>query len=454
MFDTLKKAFGGDEPLPPSGKRGDIVREQSAELYEKAKQYFPGGVNSPVRAFKSVHGTPLFIDRGDGCFLWDADGNQFIDFCCSWGPLILGHNHPKIRERVTKALDKGLSFGAPTALENELAELILKNNGYIEKIRFVSSGTEAVMSAIRLARGHTRRDKIVKFEGCYHGHSDSLLVKAGSGLVTFGETSSAGVPKAFADETIVIPLNDREAVESAFAQFKDQIAAVIIEGVPANNGLLIQETEYIRFLRDITSANGSLLILDEVITGFRLGFEGAAAHYGIRPDIITYGKIIGGGMPVGAYGASSELMANISPDGGVYQAGTLSGNPVAMAAGIAQLTELKGNGFYKNLDQKASEFVAAIQRYADAKNYKVRLFSIGSIFWFAFTGKESIRAAAEIDPESMKHYKTFHRELLNRGVYFGPSGYEVGFVSAVHTKTELERAKRAIFEALDEVFRR
>lgn len=455
MLDALKKAFGGsDEPQPPSGKRSDIVREQSAELYEKAKQYFPGGVNSPVRAFKSVYGTPLFIDRGDGCFLWDADGNQFIDFCCSWGPLILGHNHPKIREKVTKVLEKGLSFGAPTSLENELAELILKNNSYLEKIRFVSSGTEAVMSAIRLARGYTGRDKIIKFEGCYHGHSDSLLVQAGSGLVTFGETSSAGVPKAFADETIVIPLNDRQAVESAFAQFSGQVAAIIIEGVPANNGLLIQDQDYIQFLRDITTANGSLLIFDEVITGFRLGFEGAAAHYGIRPDIITYGKIIGGGMPVGAYGASTALMSHISPEGSVYQAGTLSGNPVAMAAGIAQLTELKSAGFYKNLNQKTTEFVAAIQRYADAKNYQVKLFSIGSIFWFAFTGKESIRAAADIDPASMDHYKTFHRELLNRGIYLGPSGYEVCFVSAAHGKTELEKAKRAIFESLDEVFRR
>jgi len=447
------KAFTSNDEPHASGKKADISREKSAELYEKAQQYFPGGVNSPVRAFKSVYGTPLFIDRGDGCFIWDADGNQFIDFCCSWGPLILGHNHPKIREKVTKTLEKGLSFGAPTALENELAELILKNNKYIEKIRFVSSGTEAVMSAIRLARGYTGRDKIIKFEGCYHGHSDSLLVKAGSGLVTFGETSSAGVPKAFADETIVIPLNDREAVETAFAQFDGQIAAIIIEGVPANNGLLIQEQEYIQFLRDITSQHRALLIFDEVITGFRLGFEGAAAHYGIRPDIITYGKIIGGGMPVGAYGASAELMGHISPEGGVYQAGTLSGNPVAMAAGIAQLSELKSSSFYKNLHTKTAEFVEAIQRYAAAKNYKLKLFSIGSIFWFAFTDKEHIRAASDIDHSSMEYYKAFHRELLNRGIYLGPSGYEVGFVSAAHSKVELEKTKRAIFESLDEVFR-
>lgn len=454
MLDALKKAFGGgDDSHPPSGKRDDIVREKSAELYEQAQRYFPGGVNSPVRAFKSVYGTPLFIERGDGCYLWDADGNQFIDFCCSWGPLILGHNHPKIRERVTQTLEKGLSFGAPTALENELAELILQNNRYIEKIRFVSSGTEAVMSAIRLARGYTGRDKIIKFEGCYHGHSDSLLVKAGSGLVTFGETSSAGVPKTFADETIVVPLNDRSAVEAAFTQFKGQIAAIIIEGVPANNGLLIQDRDYIAFLREITHQHQALLIFDEVITGFRLGFEGAAAHYDIHPDIITYGKIIGGGMPVGAYGASAALMGHISPDGAVYQAGTLSGNPVAMAAGFAQLTVLKSNNFYKNLHTKTTEFVEAIRRFASAKNYRFKVFHIGSIFWFAFTDKEHISAANDIDHGSMEYYKAFHRELLNRGIYLGPSGYEVGFVSAAHSKIELEKTKRAIFESLDEVFR-
>ncbi|HWV73805.1 MAG TPA: glutamate-1-semialdehyde 2,1-aminomutase [Pseudosphingobacterium sp.] len=453
MLDSIKKIFSGtEEDVKPASSKADIPREKSALLFEKAKRYFPGGVNSPVRAFKSVYGTPLFIEKGDGCFLWDADGNQFIDFCCSWGPLILGHNNPKIKEAVISTLEHGLSFGAPTALENELAELILKNNKYIEKLRFVSSGTEAVMSAIRLARGYTRRDKIIKFEGCYHGHSDSLLVKAGSGLVTFGETSSLGVPKSFAEETIVIALNDREALTRAFEQFKGEIAAVIIEGVPANNGLLLQDKEYIQFLREITRVNGSLLIFDEVITGFRLGFEGAAAYYDIQPDIITYGKIIGGGMPVGAYGSSAEIMGHISPDGGVYQAGTLSGNPVAMAAGIAQLSELNKTGFYKELNKKAGEFVASIQRYADAKNYKVKIFNIASIFWIAFTDKEEIRAATDIAHESMEKYKILHRELLNRGIYLGPSGYEVGFVSAAHSKIELEKAKRAIFESLDVVF--
>jgi len=430
----------------------DISRAKSAELFEKAKQYFPGGVNSPVRAFKSVFGTPLFIERGDKAHLWDADGNEFIDFCCSWGPLILGHNNDQVREAVAAQLGKGLSFGAPTALENQLAELIIEKNKYIEKIRFVSSGTEAVMSAIRLARGYTKRDKIIKFDGCYHGHSDSLLVKAGSGLVTFGETSSAGVPKAFADETIVIELNDKDALRAAFTEFKDQIAAVIIEGIPANNGLLMQSKEYMHFLRDITKENGSMLIMDEVITGFRIGFEGASAYYEIQPDIITYGKIIGGGMPVGAYGASKELMACISPDGAVYQAGTLSGNPVAMAAGIAALTILAQDDFYTNLNAKTAAFVQDLRNYIAEKGYQVQLFHVASIFWFAFTEQEDIKKASEIDPASMESYKIMHRELLNRGVYFGPSGYEVGFVSAAHTEADLNNAKKHIFDALDIVF--
>ncbi len=456
MLESLKKMFSGNEGDMPvnTGSKPDISRQKSAELYEKAKTYFPGGVNSPVRAFKSVYGTPLFIQKGDGCYVWDADGNQFIDFCGSWGPLILGHNFAKVREKVTEVMQNGMSFGAPTALENELAELIIKNNKHVEKIRFTSSGTEAVMSAIRLARGFTGRDKIIKFEGCYHGHSDSLLVKAGSGLVTFGETSSLGVPKSFAAETIVIPLNDTNAITQAFDQFRGEVAAVIIEGIPANNGLLVQDQQYIDFLQQACKENGALLIFDEVITGFRLGFEGAAGYYGAKPDIVTYGKIIGGGLPVGMYGASAEIMGHISPDGGVYQAGTLSGNPVAMAAGIAQLTELLRSGFYKELNSKAAEFAESIQRFATARSYKFKVFNVGSIFLFAFTDKDKIQCADDIDPASMDKFKIMHRELLNRGIYLGPSGYEVGFVSAAHTKVELEKAKRAILETLDIVFRK
>jgi glutamate-1-semialdehyde 2,1-aminomutase len=454
MLEALKKIFSGtvEEPILNSSTKVDISREKSATLYEKSKTYFPGGVNSPVRAFKSVYGTPLFIQKGDGCYIWDADGNKFIDFCASWGPLILGHNNSAVREKVSEVMQNGMSFGAPTALENQLAELILKHNKFIKKLRFTSSGTEAVMSAVRLARGYTKRDKIIKFEGCYHGHLDSLLVKAGSGLVTFGETSSAGIPKSVADETIVIPLNNIQALEQAFEQFKDQIAAVIIEPVPANNGLILQTKEYLEFVRSICTKNKSLLIFDEVISGFRVALDGAAGFYDIQPDILTYGKIIGGGLPVGMYGASVEIMAMISPEGPVYQAGTLSGNPVAMAAGIAQLTELSKSSFYKDLNAKTLEFVESIQRYATAKNYKFKVFTIGSIFWFAFTDLENISSAEDIDPASMEKFKIMHRELLNRGIYLGPSGYEVGFVSSAHSKIELEKAKRAIFESLEVVF--
>lgn len=432
----------------------EISRAHSDRLYETAKKYFPGGVNSPVRAFQSVGGVPLFIKKGAGCHIWDEDNNQFVDFCCSWGPLILGHNHPDVHEAIIGALSRGTTFGAPTRLENELAELILQHNPHVEKLRFVSSGTEAVMSAIRLARGYTGRDKILKFEGCYHGHADSLLVKAGSGLVTFGETTSAGVPEAFARETIVAPLNNIEAVKEAFKTYPGEIAAVIIEGVPANNGLLIQEQDYMHQLRDCCKENGALLILDEVITGFRLGIDGAAGYYDIRPDLVTYGKVIGGGMPVGCYGGRADIMARISPEGPVYQAGTLSGNPVAMAAGIAQLKLLQASGFYKSLNSKAGEFAAAIQRFAQARNYPLKVQWVGSLFWFTFTAGAPAKAAADIDPASMELFRIFHKELLDRGVYLGPSGYEVGFVSAAHSKVELEKAKRAIFEALEVSFKK
>ncbi|MCH7535272.1 MAG: glutamate-1-semialdehyde 2,1-aminomutase, partial [Bacteroidetes bacterium] len=328
-----------------------MKRAKSNKLFIESLKYFPGGVNSPVRAFKAVEGSPLFITKGNGSKIWDADGNEFIDYCCSWGPLILGHNENSVRKSVVETMKNGMSFGTPTVQENELAKLILNNNRYIKKIRFVSSGTEAVMSAIRLARGFTKRNKIIKFEGCYHGHADSLLAKAGSGLATLGTSSSAGVPKPFIKETIVLPLNNREAVESAFKKYKKDIACIIIEPVPANNGLLIQEKSYLKFLRQICTANKSLLIFDEVISGFRIGFEGASGYYKIKPDIITYGKIIGGGLPVGAYGASNKIMESISPQGDVYQAGTLSGNPVAMSAGVAQLKECLKKNFYTDLNE-------------------------------------------------------------------------------------------------------
>jgi glutamate-1-semialdehyde 2,1-aminomutase len=423
-------------------------RNKSNELYQKALHYFPGGVNSPVRAFRSVGGTPIFFEKGKGAYLWDVDGNKYIDYCCSWGPLILGHANDNVVNAIATTAANGTSFGAPTKLENDLAELILTFNKYIEKIRFVSSGTEAVMSAIRLARGFTKRNKILKFEGCYHGHSDSLLVKAGSGLVTFGETSSAGVPKSFVDETIVVPLDNEMAVEEAFSKFKNEIACVIIEPIPANNGLLLQRIEFLKFLRKICTENGTLLLFDEVISGFRVSFCGAAGYYNIQPDIITYGKIIGGGMPVGAYGASKEIMSCISPDGNVYQAGTLSGNPVAMAAGIAQLKACLKLGFYDDLARKTSLLINTINQKFQPKKIPFKIHHIGSIFWIAFSNEEHIRTAEAIDAESMKYFRMLHAELLNRGIYLGPSGYEVGFVSEAHSDDDILKTADAFVNAL------
>ncbi|MDX2359409.1 MAG: glutamate-1-semialdehyde 2,1-aminomutase [Crocinitomicaceae bacterium] len=428
----------------------NIQRSTSEALFETAKTYFPGGVNSPVRAFKSVEGSPIFMKKGDGCHIWDEDGNQFIDFCCSWGPLILGHNNPSVYNGIVSALQNGASFGAPTVLENELADLILSRNPFIDKIRFVSSGTEAVMSALRLARGYTGRKKVIKFDGCYHGHVDSMLVQAGSGLATFGTSSSAGVPEEYANETIVLPLNDEAALEACFEKYANDIATVIIEPIPANNGLLLQDKSFLLKLREICTKYDSLLFFDEVISGFRVGFNGAAEYFGIKPDIVTYGKIIGGGLPVGAYGASAEIMACVSPDGPVYQAGTLSGNPVAMAAGIAQLTECAKEGFYEDQERRTKKFVAIINDHAKSKGYDFEMVTIGSIFWLSFDGKKSIQRADQIDPD-MSKFKYLFAALLNRGVYLGPSGYEVGFISQAHTEEYLTEAAEAFCASLDEI---
>jgi glutamate-1-semialdehyde 2,1-aminomutase len=420
--------------------------QKSTELFEKAKMYFPGGVNSPVRAFRSVGGNPLFIEKGEGSHIWDVDGNEYIDYCCSWGPLILGHANEKVLNIVDKTMRNGTSFGAPTKLENELAELILTFNNYIQKIRFVSSGTEAVMSAIRLARGYTKRNKILKFEGCYHGHVDSLLVKAGSGLVTFGNSSSAGVPESFVNETISVPLHNIDAVKEAFQKFDNQIACVIIEPIPANNGLLLQGKDFLEFLREICTKNNTLLIFDEVISGFRFCFCGAAGLYNIQPDIVTYGKIIGGGFPVGAYGASKQIMDCVSPEGPVYQAGTLSGNPVAMSAGIAQLTECLTPNFYQDLEAKTKYLIDGINKINPFKLFK--LFHLGSVFWIAFTEKNNINNADEIDANSMHYFKTLYHALLENGVYLGPSGYEVGFVSQAHSYDDLDKTILAFENSL------
>ena len=426
-------------------------RKRSAALFEEAKNYFPGGVNSPVRAFKSVYGPPLFIKEGEGCRITDEDEHTYIDFCCSWGPLILGHNNKEVRENIIETVSRGTSFGTPTKLGNELGKLIVDNNRFIDKIRFVSSGTEAVMSALRLARGVTGKSKIIKFEGCYHGHVDALLVKAGSGLVTFGESTSAGIPKAFVEETIVLPLGDRQLLDETLQKYSDDIACIIVEPIPANNGLLLQDRSFLECLRLKCYKYGVLLIFDEVISGFRAGFEGAAGHYGIQPDIITYGKIIGGGMPVGAYGGSHEIMSHISPDGPVYQAGTLSANPVAMAAGYATLQQLLRPGFYETLEAKTEQLANRIQQFAIDHDYPLHVPRIASIFWLAFTRDRIIRAD-QSDANSMEYFKHLHRELLKRGIYLGPSGYEVGFVSAAHTDADLKEAGDIMESCLHLVF--
>ncbi len=440
--------------IPSAAKNFNLEKmntSRSAELFEKAKTFFPGGVNSPVRAFRSVGGTPLFFAKGQGSHVWDEDCNEFIDYCCSWGPLILGHAHPSVVKAVQETVANGSSFGAPTRLENDLAELILKNHSYFEKIRFVSSGTEAAMSAIRLARGYTGRDKIIKFEGCYHGHVDSLLVKAGSGLATLGTSSSAGIPEAYAKETIVLPLNDTAALDKAVSDYRGQIAVVAIEPIPANNGLLLQEGDFLRYLREVCTREGIILLFDEVISGFRVGFEGASGYYGIQPDVLAFGKIIGGGLPVGAYASRAEVMSHVAPEGPVYQAGTLSGNPVAMAAGIAQLTECLRPGFYEELKEKTDYLVNNVLSYARSKQYKFNMFSMGSIFWVTFSDQKAIRRSDEIDSEEMQKFAPFHRSLLEQGIYLGPSGYEVGFVSAAHTTEDIDRTIAAMQHALDVV---
>ena len=428
-----------------------MKKDISNQLFEKAKTLMPGGVNSPVRAFRSVGGIPIFMKKGKGAYITDEDGNEFIDYCCSWGPLILGHANENTEQAIIETLKNGTSFGAPTALENELADLIISNHSCIEKIRFVSSGTEAVMSALRLARGVTKKNKIIKFEGCYHGHVDSLLVKAGSGLVTFGESVSAGVPDSFANETIVLPLNDEDAVKDCLEKLHQDIAAIIIEPIPANNGLLLQSHKFLLHLRELCTQYNVLLIFDEVISGFRVGFQGAAGLYEIKPDILTFGKIIGGGMPVGAYGASHAIMDHISPLGSVYQAGTLSGNPVAMSAGLAQLKACLQPHFYQDLQHKTDVLVDGVKKHIQAKDYEITIYNIGSIFWFAFSDMTHLTRADQINAGKMSLFAKVYHYLLEHGIYFGPSGYEVGFVSAAHSTADIQKTIQVICDAFDKV---
>jgi len=415
----------------------------NSSWWERAEKVLPGGVNSPVRAFKSVPGDPLMFQKAAGCRFTDEDGRKYIDWCLSWGPLILGHADHDVEAAAMEAMREGASFGAPSRREVLLAEAFLGRLPHFDQVRFVSSGTEAVMSAIRLARGFTGRDVIVKFVGCYHGHTDSLLVEAGSGLATFGTPSSGGVPKGYTDNTAVLPLDDDGALETFFNEHGDKVAALIVEPFPANAGLLIQRPEFLQKCRDLTAEHGALLIFDEVITGFRVGKSGAAPVLGITPDMGTYGKIIGGGFPVGAYAARQEIMNHISPVGPVYQAGTLSGNPVAMAAGLATLDKTGQPGFYEDLERKGARLQTGLEKAAADNGVTATVVRQGSLFWTVFQ-PEAPRSFAAIDGSKMEIYGRMHRDLIERGVYLAPSGWEVGFVSAAHTDADIDATVNAV----------
>ncbi len=422
---------------------------RSAAVMARAQAVMPGGVSSPVRAFRAVGGTPLVLRSGSGAEVEDADGRRYVDFVCSWGPLILGHAPSEVVEAIAAAATRGTSFGAPTEVEVELAEYLTSAYPGLEQVRFVSSGTEATMSAIRVARGATGRDRIVKFAGCYHGHADHLLVSAGSGLVTFGRPSSAGVPAGFARETIVLPLDDEERLRELLRREGDTIAAVIIEPVPANNGLLLQRPAFLRTLREETRRAGTLLIFDEVISGFRVGRGGAAAHYGITPDLATFGKVIGGGLPVGAFGGRRDLMQHLAPLGGVYQAGTLSGNAIAMTAGLTTLRILERDDGWARLEETGAALEAALQPVLAAAPVPAQLVRLGSVFWMALQEGEPPRAADAIHAAAADRYRPVFHALLDRGIALAPSAYEAGFLSLAHTPAHIACLRDALREAFD-----
>ncbi len=418
----------------------------SERLFERAQELLPGGVSSPVRAFGAVGGTPPVIREAAGCEVVDADGRRYLDFVGSWGPLILGHAHPAVVEAVTRAAERGTTYGAPTPAEIELAERVISMYPGLEKVRFVSSGTEATMSAIRLARGFTGRECVVKFAGCYHGHADHLLVQAGSGLVTFGQPSSAGVPAAFAEKTLVADLDDEAGIETLFADRGHEIAALIVEPIPANNGLLLQRPDFLRTLRRVTEKSGALLIFDEVINGFRVAPGGAAERYGITPDLATFGKVIGGGLPVGAFGGRAQVMDHLAPLGPVYQAGTLSGNPVAMAAGLATLDVLEEADGWRRLEALGARFEEQLGPVLQRAPYPACMARVGSIFWLCLQPGEPPRRADGIAAEAAERYRVIFHGLLERGIALAPSAYEVGFLSLAHGEGEIERLAAALAE--------
>jgi glutamate-1-semialdehyde 2,1-aminomutase len=422
-------------------------RRRSREIFERAQQVFVGGVNSPVRAFRSVGGEPFIVDRGKGAYLYDADGNQLLDYVCSWGALLLGHAHPAVVAAISEQAARGTSFGATTELELELATLITQGVRFIEKIRFVSSGTEATMSAVRLARGVTKRDLLLKFEGGYHGHADSFLSQAGSGLATLGIAECPGVPQALAELTLNAPYNDLASVERLFAQHKDKIAAVIVEPVAANMGVVAPAGGFLAGLRDITRKNGALLIADEVITGFRLHYGAAQQLFKIEADLTTFGKIIGGGVPVAAYGGRAEFMNQVAPLGPVYQAGTLSGNPLAMQAGIATLKQLKAPGVYDELRCNSDRLVAGLRQAIAQTHSAARVNAVGSLATLFFS-VDPVNNYADAKRSNTQQYASFFRHMLDRGIFLAPSQFEAAFVSAMHSSEDIDRTIAAAVDSL------
>jgi len=425
--------------------------KESSLLFTEAQKFIPGGVNSPVRAFKGVGGTPVFIDHASGPYIFDSLGKQYIDYVGSWGPMILGHAHPEVIAAVKEAAEKGLSFGAPTEIETRMAAKISELMPTIEQVRMVSSGTEATMSALRLARGYTSRDKIVKFEGCYHGHSDSLLVKAGSGALTLGIPSSPGVPSSLAEDTITITFNDSEAVKQAFSEIGEKIACIIVEPVAGNMNCIPPEAGFLETLRQICDEYGSVLIFDEVMTGFRVDLHGAQGLYQVNPDLTTLGKVIGGGMPVGAFGGSHKVMEHLAPVGPVYQAGTLSGNPVAMATGLKTLELVSQPGFYQSLTKKTLKVASGIKACAEQQGIAMTINTVGGMFGLFFSNEDKISRFEQVMLCDQGLFKRFFHAMLEQGVYLAPSAFEAGFVSAAHAEQDIQQTidtTEAVFKKL------
>jgi len=423
---------------------------KSQSLYERALKNIPGGVNSPVRACKSVGADPLFIDRADGCLIYDADGNRFIDYIGSWGPMILGHRHPAVVEAIAAVLHRGTSFGAPIDLEIELAEMVCDAVASVDLVRMVNSGTEATMSAIRLARGATGRDLVVKFDGCYHGHADTLLVAAGSGVATLGIPGSPGVPPDVAKHTLSLPYNDIEAVKQVMDEKGDQVACVIVEPVAGNMGLVPPAAGFLEKLRAETQKHGVILIFDEVMTGFRVAYGGAQTRYGITPDLTCFGKVIGGGLPVGAYGGKIELMSQIAPQGSVYQAGTLSGNPLAMIAGIATLKQLKKEGVYESLEQKSARLATGLAAAAKNSGIAARVDHVGSMLGMFFTG-QAVTNFEDAKTCDLQRFSAFYQGMRQEGIYIAPSQFEVLFVSAAHSDEDIDATIEAAQRVLEKL---